>query len=103
MFTPTGDWCRLPEPEYQQRKTEMLNLIQAELNRWLSLEDDAWLHAELATPRGFAGWTGRPNGMVGGLGQHPAGSAPSAWQDERPCRGFGSAATASIRARAQRG
>ena len=88
VFTPTGDWCRLPEPEYQQRKTEMLNLIQAELNRWLSLEDDAWLHAELATPRGFAGWTGRPNGMVGGLGQHPSRFGPFGLAGRTPMPGL---------------
>jgi phytoene dehydrogenase-like protein len=78
----------LPEPEYQQRKTEMLNLIQAELNRWLSLEDDAWLHAELATPRGFAGWTGRPNGMVGGLGQHPSRFGPFGLAGRTPMPGL---------------
>ena len=88
VFTPTGDWCRLPEPEYQQRKTETLNLIQAELNRWLSLEDDAWLHAELATPRGFAGWTGRPNGMVGGLGQHPSRFGPFGLAGRTPMPGL---------------
>ena len=30
-----------------------------------------WLHRELATPLGFAKWTKRPDGIVGGLGQHP--------------------------------
>ena len=37
----------------------------------LMLPEGAWLHSELSTPRGFAYWTGRPNGVVGGLGQSP--------------------------------
>ena len=41
------------------------------MNAALKLPDDAWLHQELATPRGFAHWTGRPDGVVGGLGQSP--------------------------------
>ena len=88
VFTPTGDWCRLPEPDYQQRKQEMMTLIQAELNSWLNLREDAWLHAELATPRGFAGWTGRPNGMVGGLGQHPSRFGPFGLAGRTPMPGF---------------
>ena len=88
VFTPTADWCRLPEPEYQRRKNEMMSLIQAELNSWLKLPEDAWLHAELATPRGFAGWTGRPNGMVGGLGQHPRRFGPFGLAGRTPMPGL---------------
>ena len=37
----------------------------------LKLED--WIKKELATPKSFERWTGRPNGIVGGLGQRPIG------------------------------
>ena len=52
-------------------KRNLHQSIKADLSEWLGLQPEDWLHSELATPRGFAGWTGRPRGMVGGLGQHP--------------------------------
>ena len=88
VFTPTGDWCRLPETEYQQRKRAELHAIQQELNTWLGLPPSAWIHAELATPRGFAGWTGRPRGMVGGLGQHPSRFGPFGLASRTPLEGL---------------
>ena len=56
---------------YQSRKQDLLNTIRIGVNAALDLPDQAWLHQELATPRGFARWTGRPQGIVGGLGQSP--------------------------------
>ncbi len=88
VFTPTGDWCRLPETEYQQRKRAELHAIQQELNTWLDLPPSAWIHTELATPRGFAGWTGRPRGMVGGLGQHPSRFGPFGLAGRTPLEGL---------------
>ena len=88
VFTPTADWCQLPEEPYQQRKQQRLLEIQGELNHWLGLQDSDWLHLELATPRGFAGWTGRPDGIVGGLGQHPARFGPFGLSTRTPLDGF---------------
>ncbi|BEV36039.1 C-3',4' desaturase CrtD [Synechococcus sp. M16CYN] len=76
VFTPTSDWYALEESTYQIRKAKILGLIKQELSSWLGLTESAWLHTELATPRGFAGWTGRPRGVVGGLGQHPSRFGP---------------------------
>lgn len=45
-------------------------------------------HAELATPRGFAGWTGRPFGFVGGLGQHPSRFGPFGLASRTPLAGL---------------
>ena len=47
-----------------------------------------WLHKELATPRSFAKWTGRPNGIVGGLGQHPTIFGPFGFSSRTPFRGL---------------
>ena len=88
VFTPTADWCSLAEPAYQERKGRMLHAIQEQLNRWLGLSDEDWLHQELATPRGFAGWTGRPGGIVGGLGQHPARFGPFGLSGRTPMDGL---------------
>jgi C-3',4' desaturase CrtD len=88
VFTPTADWCRLAEPAYQKRKQEALQSLRGELERLLHLRPDVWLHAELATPRGFAGWTGRPRGMVGGLGQHPSRFGPFGLAGRTPMQGL---------------
>ena len=88
VFTPTADWCLLAEPAYQKRKQEALQSIRGELERSLHLRPDVWLHAELATPRGFAGWTGRPRGMVGGLGQHPSRFGPFGLAGRTPMQGL---------------
>ena len=88
LFTPTADWCSLAEPEYQQRKRARLEAMQAALSEWLRLQPEHWLHAELATPRGFAGWTGRPRGMVGGLGQHPSRFGPFGLAGRTPLKGL---------------
>lgn len=88
VFTPTADWCSLPEPQYQERKQRAMEEIQAELSHWLGFNDDAWLHQELATPRGFAGWTGRPEGIVGGLGQHPTRFGPFGLAGRTPLEGL---------------
>ena len=58
------------------------------LSEWLQLKPQDWLHTELATPRGFAGWTGRPRGMVGGLGQHPSRFGPFGLAGRTPIPGL---------------
>ena len=88
VFTPTADWCELEEPVYQGRKIERLKTMKHELNAWLGLSEDDWIHTELATPRGFAGWTGRPRGMVGGLGQHPSRFGPFGLAGRTPLPGL---------------
>ena len=88
VFTPTADWCTLEEPAYQTRKSQCLKAIRHQLSDWLGLKEEDWLHAELATPRGFAGWTGRPRGMVGGLGQHPSRFGPFGLAGRTPLPGL---------------
>ncbi len=88
VFTPTADWCDLDETRYQTRKRQILEVIQAELQQWLGLSASDWLHLELATPRGFAGWTGRPRGIVGGLGQHPSRFGPFGLASRTPLSGL---------------
>ena len=88
VFTPARPWFGLAEPAYQQRKQQAMAGIQAGLRQLLGLEPADWLHAELATPRGFAGWTGRPFGFVGGLGQHPSRFGPFGLASRTPLPGF---------------
>jgi phytoene dehydrogenase-like protein len=88
VFTPARPWFGLAEPAYQQRKQQAMAGIQAGLRELLGLEPADWLHAELATPRGFAGWTGRPFGFVGGLGQHPSRFGPFGLASRTPLPGL---------------
>jgi len=88
VFTPAGPWFGLGEPAYQARKREAMAGIQAGLKRLLGLEAGHWRHAELATPRGWQGWTGRPRGWVGGLGQHPSRFGPFGLASRTPLPGL---------------
>jgi C-3',4' desaturase CrtD len=88
VFTPARPWFALAEPAYQQRKQQVMAAMQAGLRELLGLTAADWLHAELATPRGFAGWTGRPFGFVGGLGQHPSRFGPFGLAGRTPLPGL---------------
>jgi C-3',4' desaturase CrtD len=88
VFTAARVWFAVDEPLYQQRKQLVLQAMQAGLRELLGLRPDDWLHAELATPRGFAGWTGRPWGFVGGLGQHPSRFGPFGLASRTPLAGL---------------
>jgi C-3',4' desaturase CrtD len=88
VFTPAKPWFGLAEADYQARKQQALTGIQAGLQQLLGLRPETYLHAELATPRGFAGWTGRPFGFVGGLGQHPSRFGPFGLASRTPLPGL---------------
>jgi phytoene dehydrogenase-like protein len=64
-----------------------MNGIQTGLKATLGIPAEAWLHGELATPRAFAHWCGRPFGYVGGLGQHPSRFGPFGLASRTPLPG----------------
>jgi C-3',4' desaturase CrtD len=88
VFTPARPWFGLEEAVYQRRKQKALAGIHAGLEVLLGLRPEQFLHAELATPRGWAGWTGRPFGFVGGLGQHPSRFGPFGLASRTPVPGL---------------
>ncbi|HYP03654.1 MAG TPA: C-3',4' desaturase CrtD, partial [Cyanobium sp.] len=88
VFTAARPWFTLQGEAYRTRKAEAMAGIQAGLARLLGVNEGDWLHGELATPRGFAGWTGRPWGYVGGLGQHPSRFGPFGLASRTPLRGL---------------
>ena len=88
VFTPARPWFEGEEAVYQARKQSALTGIQAGLEQLLGLAPQPWIHRELATPRGFAGWTGRPWGWVGGLGQHPLRFGPFGLASRTPMPGL---------------
>ena len=66
----------------------MLEKIVKKLEDFLAFDSCHWLHKELATPKSFAKWTGRPNGIVGGLGQHPSNFGPFGLPSRTSLRGL---------------
>ncbi|KEF41930.1 MAG: phytoene dehydrogenase [Cyanobium sp. CACIAM 14] len=88
VFTPARSWFAEEETAYQARKNEAMGAILRELEKLLGVGTSDWLHRELATPRGFAGWTGRPWGYVGGLGQHPSRFGPFGLASRTPLEGL---------------
>ena len=88
VFVENSFWCNLENDDYQIQKKVILSKISIELENWFQLDPKDWLHKELATPRSFAKWTGRPNGMVGGLGQHPSIFGPFGPSSRTPFRGL---------------
>ncbi|MCX5930929.1 MAG: C-3',4' desaturase CrtD [Cyanobacteria bacterium] len=88
VFTPARPWLELEKRAYALAKAEAMARIQAGLEQKLGLAATTWRHRELATPRGFARWTGRPFGFVGGLGQHPSRFGPFGLASRTPLPGL---------------
>ncbi len=70
LFAETKEWNLISDKDYQNKKNDSFLLICKALEEFFGFSSNDWLHRELATPRSFAKWTGRPEGIVGGLGQH---------------------------------
>lgn len=88
VFTPARPWFALEPAAYDKAKAAALTAIQGGLQQRLGIPPGQWRHGELATPRGFARWTGRPFGFVGGLGQHPSRFGPFGLASRTPLPGL---------------
>jgi phytoene dehydrogenase-like protein len=88
VFTAARPWFSGDRQNYEAAKQQALEGIQRSLELGLGLDPSAWLHQELATPRGFARWTGRPFGFVGGLGQRPRLFGPFGLASRTPIPGL---------------
>lgn len=88
VFTAARPWFSGDAQSYDSAKQQAMAAIRRGLERGLGLAPGAWLHQELATPRGFARWTGRPFGFVGGLGQRPRLFGPFGLASRSPIPGL---------------
>ena len=88
VFTAAKPWFGLEATAYDQAKAEALAAMQRGLESLLGISSEQWRLAELATPRGFERWTGRPFGFVGGLGQHPSRFGPFGLASRTPLPGL---------------
>ena len=86
VFTPAKQWFDLDPSSYASKKQEAQLGIEAALGQLLGIGPNDWIQRELSTPRGFARWTGRPYGFVGGLGQRPRHFGPFGLASRTPLK-----------------
>ncbi len=87
-FTNVDFWTACNDFEYKKSKVKVLHEILHALNLKLGVESHQWIHKEVATPKSFANWTGRPQGIVGGLGQRPETFGPFGLSSRTPMKGL---------------
>ena len=68
-FTDTSLWWQKGEDNYQQLKAAYTQEAIERLGNYFHLSPDHIVHIESATPRTFERFTGRNQGIVGGIGQ----------------------------------
>ncbi len=88
QFTDINAWNFFEDKEYYSKKELCKQKILRAINSYFQLDSEMWLHQELATPRSFAKWTGRPKGIVGGLGQNLENFGPFGLHSRTPMKGF---------------
>ena len=87
-FTEVLSGHSLMKDDYKEYKNRLLQSFIEILNFELKIESQDWLHKELATPKSFERWTGRPQGIVGGLGQTPTTFGPFGLPSRSPMKGL---------------
>ena len=88
IFVDIDQWSNLDSESYINKKNIVAKQIITIINNQLHLPETSWLHQELSTPRSFERWTGRPGGIVGGLGQHPSRFGPFGLPSRTPLKGL---------------
>ena len=88
IFVDVDQWSNLDRQSYINKKNIISKQITTILNNKFNLLESNWTHQELSTPRSFERWTGRPSGIVGGLGQHPTQFGPFGLPSRTPIKGL---------------
>jgi len=68
-FTDASRWWQGSQEDYEKLKHQYTKDAIARLNQYFYLKPETIIHQEAATPRTFAYYTGRDQGIVGGIGQ----------------------------------
>jgi C-3',4' desaturase CrtD len=85
-FTAVSQWWQITEAEYEARKQQYTQQAITRLGQYFSLDGEAIVHQEAATPRTFARFTARTRGIVGGIGQRVATFGPLGIATRTPVR-----------------
>lgn len=85
-FTDPKIWWNCSLEDYQQRKQEYTKGAIDRLSQYFHLIPETIVHQEAATPRTFAHYTGRSEGIVGGIGQRIPTFGPFGFATRTPIR-----------------
>ncbi len=87
-FTDVIPWADLKGDYYNKYKALTLKNFLELFKTHFNIDSENWLIKELATPKSFARWTGRPQGIVGGLPQTPQTFGPFGLPSRTPMKGL---------------
>ena len=83
-FTDPKQWWNTDD--YEGLKEKYTNVAIARLNRYFQLTPETIIHQEAATPRTFAHYTAREQGIVGGIGQRVSTFGPFGFANRTPIK-----------------
>ena len=83
-FTDTQIWSQCAD--YDTLKREFTEEAIARLSQYFHLTPETILHVEAATPRTFARYTARDQGIVGGIGQRVSTFGPFGFANRTPIK-----------------
>lgn len=85
-FTDAAMWWRGSKEEYERLKQQYTKDAIARLAQYFYLKPETIIHQEAATPRTFAYYTGRDQGIVGGIGQRIPTFGPFGFATRTPLK-----------------
>jgi C-3',4' desaturase CrtD len=85
-FTDAKMWWQGSQSDYDKLKQQYTEEAIARLNQYFYLKPETILHTETATPRTFAYYTGRDQGVVGGIGQRVPTFGPFGFATRTPIK-----------------
>ncbi len=87
-FTDVGKWWKGTKKDYDSLKQKYTQEAIAKLGIYFNLTPDNIIHQETATPRTFAKYTAREQGIVGGIGQRISTFGPFGIANRTPIKGL---------------
>lgn len=85
-FTEVKQWWQGSSDDYQVLKQQFTETAIARLGEYFNLTPETIIHQEVATPRTFARFTARDQGIVGGVGQRIGTFGPFAIATRTPLK-----------------
>ena len=85
-FTDVGMWWKGTKEDYDSLKQQYTQEAIARLGTYFNLTPDTIIHQEAATPRTFAKYTAREQGIVGGIGQRVSTFGPFGIANRTPVK-----------------
>ncbi|MEM8502107.1 MAG: C-3',4' desaturase CrtD [Cyanobacteria bacterium P01_D01_bin.1] len=83
-FTDVQQWYDGDEDEYKALKESYTQTAISRLKDYFNLQPEYLVHVEAATPRSFETYTGRAQGIVGGIGQRVPTFGPFGFATRTP-------------------